>query len=242
MVAVLTPRAGGKPIVIDKAVVLIGRHPDCDYVLQSSRKVSRRHVCVVQVNDRYMIRDLGSMNGVWVNEERVEREHPITIGDELSIGDVLYRFEEIQKMPRPPRKPLKESGQVDLAPDPPDEADVPRELKVPTPPGGVDLSQAYPVAIPEEDQSFAVVSDDAEPQPVSEPEDDRLVLDLVLDDDNPAPLIITDDNAIKPLGNSADEFIPVADFDNTIDEDDIDEVIVLDDPEELSDDDIIVLD
>ena len=239
MVAVLTPRAGGKPIVIDKAVVLIGRHPDCDYVLQTSRKVSRRHVCVVQVNDKYMIRDLGSMNGVWVNKNRVEREHLITIGDELSIGDVLYRFEEIQRMPRRPKKALTESGQVDLAPEPTPADKVPQALRTPTPPGEVDLSQAYPIAIPDEDQSFAVVSDEAEPGP---DEDERLVLDLVLDDDNPAPLVIENDEAIKPLGQSADEFIPVADFEDKFSDDEIDDVVVLDDPGELSDDDIIVLD
>ena len=219
MVAVLTPQAGGKPIVIDKAVVLIGRHPDCDYVLQTSRKVSRRHVCVVQVNDKYMIRDLGSMNGVWVNKNRVEREHLITIGDELSIGDVLYRFEEIQKMPRRPKKALTESGQVDLAPEPTPADKVPQALRTPTPPGEVDLSQAYPIAIPDEDQSFAVV-----------------------DDETPDPLVSEDNEAIRPLGQSADEFIPVADFEDEFSDDEIDDVVVLDDPGELSDDDIIVLD
>ncbi len=239
MVAVLTPRAGGKPIVIDKAVVLIGRHPDCDYVLQTSRKVSRRHVCVVQVNDKYMIRDLGSMNGVWVNQNRVEREHLITIGDELSIGDVLYRFEEIQKIPRRPKKTLTESGQVDLAPEPTPADKVPQALRTPTPPGEVDLSQAYPIAIPDEDQSFAIIDD--EPQ-LGVGEDEKLVLDLVLDDETPAPLIIEDDEAIKPLGQSGDEFIPVADFEGRVGDDEIDDVIVLDEPDELSDDDIIVLD
>ncbi len=226
MVAVLTPKTGGKPIVVDKAVVLIGRHPDCDYILQASRKVSRRHVCIVQVNDKYVVRDLGSMNGVWVNKTRVEREHPIGIGDELSIGDVVYRFEVIQKMPRKPKKPPHESGFVDLAPEPTPANKIPESLKIPTPPGEVDMSRAYPVAIPDEDHSFVVVGDDLDS--VKLKGDDEKVGYV-----DPSEVIV-----IEPGADSVDEFVPVVNLDE---QHEIEDVIILDDPDEL-DDDIIVLD
>ena len=215
MVAVLTPTDGGKPIVVDKAVILVGRHPDCDYILQASRKVSRRHLCVVQVNDQYLVRDLGSMNGIWINGQRVEREHPITIGDELSIGDLVFRFEMVQKLPRAARTKPRPAATPDADPVP-----------GATPPGDLDLSQANPVAIPDEEDSFQVLDDAAGVRSVVDGEPE---LKPVVD---PPP-----ENA------SLDEFVPVVDVDATFDEDEVDDVIILDDDaDELGEDDIILLD
>jgi len=92
----LLPMAKGPPIVIDKVVVLVGRHPDCDVVLAHSLKVSRKHCCLVQTNEHYLIRDLGSLNGVWINNERIDREELIEIGDEIMIGDVVYVVQELK--------------------------------------------------------------------------------------------------------------------------------------------------
>ena len=41
MPAVLVPVEQGKPIVLDKPIVLVGRHADCDFVILHSRKISR---------------------------------------------------------------------------------------------------------------------------------------------------------------------------------------------------------
>ena len=92
MVAVLQPVVQGKLIPIDRAVVLVGRSSDCDAVITASQKISRRHCCLVQVDNMYYIRDLGSMNGVWVNGERVHRESRISSGDRIAIGDVEFLF------------------------------------------------------------------------------------------------------------------------------------------------------
>jgi pSer/pThr/pTyr-binding forkhead associated (FHA) protein len=92
MVAVLQPVGEGKLIAIDRAVVLIGRGADCDAVITQSPKISRRHCCMVQVDETYFVRDLGSMNGVWLNGERVNRESLIQIGDRVAIGDVEFLF------------------------------------------------------------------------------------------------------------------------------------------------------
>lgn len=92
MVAVLQPVSQGKIIAIDRAVVLVGRSADCDVIVSGSQKISRRHCCLVQVDDSYYVRDLGSMNGVWLNGDRVVRESPMAAGDRLSIGDVEYLF------------------------------------------------------------------------------------------------------------------------------------------------------
>ena len=93
MPAVLVPIEQGKPIVLDKPIVLVGRHPDCDAVILNSRKISRKHCAVALVNNHFVVRDLGSMNGVWVNGTRVENQAPVGFGDELMIGDVRFLLE-----------------------------------------------------------------------------------------------------------------------------------------------------
>jgi predicted component of type VI protein secretion system len=85
--------------------MLIGRHPDCDVRIDSS-KVSRRHCCLALAYERTLIRDLGSRNGVRVNGRLIE-ESQLIHGDEVAIGPWLYRVEDlaiIDPAP-PPRKP-----------------------------------------------------------------------------------------------------------------------------------------
>lgn len=78
-------------IVLDKPIVLIGRHSECDVQVES-RKVSRRHCCVAQVDDHLVVRDLESTNGIRVNGNPV-LEGRLGSGDELTIGNVRYRVE-----------------------------------------------------------------------------------------------------------------------------------------------------
>src|SRR5262245_17238633 len=49
----------------------IGRHPDSEIFLDDIT-VSRRHVVVDRTNDGYQLRDVGSLNGTYVNHERVD--------------------------------------------------------------------------------------------------------------------------------------------------------------------------
>ena len=83
----LEPTNGGKPVPLDKPVLLMGRHPDCDVRLPDTQKVSRRHCCIAQVNTRWVLRDLGSMNGVMLNGVPLARESEIKAGDRLLVGD-----------------------------------------------------------------------------------------------------------------------------------------------------------
>lgn len=86
----LMPVGEGRRIPIRKTVVFIGRHPDCDVVLSRSLKVSRRHCCLALVDNKLMIRDLGSTNGVHVNGQRIKREEVLRLGDEIVVGDVPF--------------------------------------------------------------------------------------------------------------------------------------------------------
>lgn len=89
----LTPLLKGSlnAIPLHRPVLLIGRHPECDFRIDLP-KVSRRHCCLALVYDRVLIRNLGSRNGLRVNGRLVE-ETRLQEGDEVAIGPLLFRFE-----------------------------------------------------------------------------------------------------------------------------------------------------
>jgi len=89
MPAHLLSLTDGPSILIDKPILLFGRHEECDVQL-NSKKVSRRHCCLAQVNDYLVVRDLGSTNGVRINGQRVV-EGRLLPGDELQIGNFKYQ-------------------------------------------------------------------------------------------------------------------------------------------------------
>ena len=91
--------ADGPSILLDKPILLFGRHAECDVQL-NSKKVSRRHCCLAQVEDYLVVRDLGSTNGVRINGERVA-EGRINPGDELTIGNFRYQVCG-ESFPKPP--------------------------------------------------------------------------------------------------------------------------------------------
>lgn len=94
MTALLHQLGGGRQIPVDRAVVLVGRSAECDAVLDCSTKISRIHCALVQVDQDYYLRDLGSMNGVWVGGQKVVRQQRLQNGVEVCIGDVRFLFLE----------------------------------------------------------------------------------------------------------------------------------------------------
>ena len=91
----MTPRLvgldGHADIALDRAVVVVGRHRWCDVRIASPR-VSRRHCRLCLNGGGILVRDLGSTNGTWINDRRVERGL-LRPGDELSIAHCRYRLE-----------------------------------------------------------------------------------------------------------------------------------------------------
>lgn len=69
---------------------LIGRSPDC-HVFLDDVTVSRRHAEVVHENEDYVIRDLGSLNGTFVNRHRIESS-ALAADDEVQIGKYRMTF------------------------------------------------------------------------------------------------------------------------------------------------------
>lgn len=98
----------GPSIWLDKPILLVGRHPECDIQIDS-RKISRRHCCIAQVSDYLVVRDLGSTNGVRINGARVV-EGRLAPGDELTIGSHRYRVSWDSVVPEaPPHRRIKET-------------------------------------------------------------------------------------------------------------------------------------
>lgn len=115
-------------ILLDKPIVLIGRHPECDIQLES-RKISRRHCCIAEVDKSLAIRDLGSTNGLRVNGEAT-LEARLHDGDELVIGNLRYQVRwENEAQPAAGRKPVK----VTAVPPAPVSIDHMHSLDIPVP-------------------------------------------------------------------------------------------------------------
>jgi hypothetical protein len=77
------PNAGSR-FLLDKDVTTVGRHPESDIFLDDVT-VSRRHAEFTRVGDGFVVRDVGSLNGTYLNRERLE-EAPLSNGDEVQIG------------------------------------------------------------------------------------------------------------------------------------------------------------
>lgn len=85
--AVLVVRSGdltGSRFTLSKDLTKIGRNQDSDILLDDIT-VSRRHAEVLKTSKSLIIRDLGSLNGTYVNQARVD-EFVLHHGDELQIG------------------------------------------------------------------------------------------------------------------------------------------------------------
>lgn len=115
------------PIPLQRPILLIGRHPECDVRIDQV-KISRRHCCVALAYDRVVIRDLGSKNGLRVNG-RIVDEAQIYPGDEVAIGPILYRVEgETAPPPGPPARSRPEATPPTPSPAPTPDTSKPDSL------------------------------------------------------------------------------------------------------------------
>jgi pSer/pThr/pTyr-binding forkhead associated (FHA) protein len=83
--------AAGSRILLDLATTTAGRHPDSDIFLDDIT-VSRRHAEIIREGDSYTVRDAGSLNGTYVNRERIDQPAPLTHGDVLQVGKYKLHF------------------------------------------------------------------------------------------------------------------------------------------------------
>lgn len=72
--------------------IVFGRDTSADVVIDD-RSVSRRHASVDRIGELYVLTDLGSTNGTFVNGKRVDMQ-PLHAGDRVRIGDQIFKFME----------------------------------------------------------------------------------------------------------------------------------------------------
>jgi len=89
MVVKRGPNAGSR-FLLDKDLTTAGRHPESDIFLDDVT-VSRRHAEFHREGTRFTVRDVGSLNGTYLNRERIEAS-PLTSGDEVQIGKFRLVF------------------------------------------------------------------------------------------------------------------------------------------------------
>ncbi|HWL93103.1 MAG TPA: FHA domain-containing protein, partial [Phycisphaerae bacterium] len=102
---------------LEKKSTVIGRKTDADLRIPLSQ-ISRAH-CEVTLNGRgAILRDLGSSNGTYVNDERIEDETVLDAGDRVRIGPIQFLVQI-------DGEPAKITPDMLAAPTPPDTKPVP---------------------------------------------------------------------------------------------------------------------
>jgi pSer/pThr/pTyr-binding forkhead associated (FHA) protein len=96
IVKLVVEKSEGPPdrhsIAIAAEETVVGRHRDCTLRIPSA-EVSRRH-CILHLKDDVLkIEDLGSLNGTYVNGDRITGTQELHPGDRLEIGPVIFAVE-----------------------------------------------------------------------------------------------------------------------------------------------------
>ena len=88
-----TGPAPGKTYLLEKSEVYIGRDVANDVFINDA-EVSRRHARLIQQGGAYLVEDLGSTNGTYVNGQRIGGPSPLHSGDTVYLGEnVSLSFE-----------------------------------------------------------------------------------------------------------------------------------------------------
>ncbi len=161
MARLILQTAEGQQAIDLRPVNSLGRHPNNSIQLLD-KIVSKEH-CIIELrSDHWVLRDLGSLNGTFVNAERVRGEAPLKHGDEIALGATKGRFDDggppvplpaqspganvqpawPQAPPTPMASPLAQSAHV--MPMPPQFAKQVPPTVAPPPPSAVPSTVAAP--------------------------------------------------------------------------------------------------
>jgi predicted component of type VI protein secretion system len=89
----------GKVLPLEKSEMHVGRDVTNDLVI-SDEKVSRRHARLYSEGDQYVVEDLGSTNGTFINGARLSGPHLLRVGEQITFGETsIVSYERINNDP-----------------------------------------------------------------------------------------------------------------------------------------------
>jgi len=83
-------RYAGRQYQLDRDELVLGRHSDCDIVIAADG-ASRKHARILRQGDNFLIEDLGSTNGTFVNAQRVGKA-VLKDADTIKMGTAIFTF------------------------------------------------------------------------------------------------------------------------------------------------------
>jgi adenylate cyclase len=104
MARILLSTPEGQQVVELRDHNSLGRHPS-NTIQLLDKIVSKEHCVIERRAAGFLLRDLGSLNGTYINGERVNGEQPLRHGDDIALGSTRARFDEEQGRPVAPPPP-----------------------------------------------------------------------------------------------------------------------------------------
>ncbi len=194
----LVVKAAGKmaghvlPITLSQFVV--GRDPQC-HLRPASPMISKRHCALLQRDGKAYIRDFGSTNGTFLNDQPVKDEVELHHSDRLKIGPLLFEVHLVEEpaavKPATPKPPTKAVGAK------PATAASAKSPRTPPPPSRAPVTVAKKDAAPAPAEEDAAATGDAD--------DDIAAMLLSLQDDDDRPLSGAD--GVIPEGSTVMDLI-----------------------------------
>jgi len=110
-------KAKGQAIAITLPQFIIGRDPQCQ-LRPASPMISKRHCAVLIKGGKAFVRDFGSTNGTFVNDDPVQGERQLQNDDNLKVGPLLFRVSlegstAVNKPTPPPPAPKADASDDD---------------------------------------------------------------------------------------------------------------------------------
>jgi DNA-binding CsgD family transcriptional regulator len=117
-------RHDGREIEVPPTGLLIGRAPECNIRLAGGL-VSRRHAALTVSGDALMVEDLGSRNGVVVNQRKITEPTKLTHGDTVGVGVEVFEVLDDHVISRPAH--LSTLPPIGIAPPGESDVDAPQQ-------------------------------------------------------------------------------------------------------------------